>query len=78
VRTAYVGNARHGCLIDERLEYHHIIGVAEWTGRAKLLGDPAYVAIVCQTRHVILTGEQQKRARSKWKLQPERHPALKW
>ena len=31
---------------------------------AELLSDPAYVAIVCHTCHVILTGEQQKRARS--------------
>lgn len=69
---------RIGCLGDERLEYHHVIGVAEWTGPPELLSAEDNVALLCAWCHNLETQAQATRARNAWKLEPERHPGLKW
>lgn len=66
------------CLVNDQLEYHHVIGVAEWTGPPELLSSIDNVVLLCHWCHNLETQEQATRARNAWKLEPERHPGLKW
>lgn len=66
-----------GCLGDDQLEYHHVIGVAEWTGPPELLSREDNVALLCASCHNLETQAQAARGRSRWKLEPERNPGLR-
>src|SRR4051812_35973657 len=67
-----------GCLVDESLEYHHIIGVADWTGPPDRLSCEGNVALLCAYCHNLETQVQARRGQHRWKLEPERHPGLRW
>ena len=77
---------RLGCQGDVRLEFHHVVGIAE-AGCA--INDASNIALVCHWCHNLETQAQARRAREQsrargrraktlaWKLQPEPHPGLK-
>ncbi|HJT91698.1 MAG TPA: HNH endonuclease signature motif containing protein [Mycobacterium sp.] len=68
---------RPGCLRDEHLEYHHVIGVGEWEGPRELLNAESNLSLLCHNCHSWITQQQATKAKNSWKLQPERHPGLK-
>lgn len=68
---------RPGCLHDDRLEYHHVIGVADWTGPPELLSADTNVSLLCHNCHSWETQQQATKAKNAWKLEPERHPGLR-
>jgi hypothetical protein len=81
-----------GCLHDQRLEWHHVIGWAEWTGQAEQFNSEENLLLLCACCHLRESKAQAARGRARassggryyrrradrWKLEPERHPGLKW
>lgn len=67
-----------GCLIDSQLEYHHIIGVEVFEGPIEALNSEDNIARLCHHCHNLETQAQARVGATNWKLQPERHPGLKW
>ena len=77
---------RLGCQGDVRLEFHHIVSIAETGVPVHTVGN---IALACHWCHSLETKEQAYRARlntpehahrakrTYLKLQPERHPGLK-
>lgn len=66
---------RRGCIFDTDLEYHHVLGVAEYPNEKPTV---ATVQLLCRSCHNLETQAQATKARNAWKLEPERHPGLRW
>lgn len=73
------------CRVDYNLQYDHYgqpgvtpDGVAESGGPALVSNDPEHVRLVCEPCHNVHTQQQARRGMNAWKLQPERHPGLRY
>lgn len=72
-RAGGVCEARYrGCLLTDRLEYHHVIGVADDPHQKPTVET---VALLCHSCHNLETQKQATKGRNAWKLEPEVNPA---
>lgn len=71
------------CRVDYKLAYDHFgepgkDGVTESGGPDKVSNDPEHIRLVCEPCHNQHTQQQARRGQNAWKLQPERHPGLRY